>query len=69
MTSTIYVLKCFHRGRKQSEERFSSERRARLRAAHLGSVCDIVTLGEKSTHAEPVNDSAGTRLGAPDLQE
>jgi ribosomal protein L20A (L18A) len=47
MEQNIYVVRGFIGGRRQPEERFTSEARARRRAAYLGMVYDAVIVGSR----------------------
>lgn len=46
MDEKIFIIRGFLRGRRQPEERFTSEVRARHRAAYLGRIYDSVALGQ-----------------------
>jgi len=67
MQQTIYVVRGFLGGRRQPEERFASEARARYRAAYLGKIYDAVMVGCRRVDSEQGN---GKRRIAqvPDLQ-
>lgn len=55
MDEKVFIIRGFLHGRRQQEERFTSEVRARHRAAYLGRIYDSVMLGQVDPPATKAN--------------
>jgi hypothetical protein len=56
MQQTIYIVRGFLGGRRQPEEHFPTEVRARHRAAYLGKFYDAVIVGQRVVESERCGD-------------
>ncbi|WP_426702784.1 hypothetical protein ACPPVV_07230 [Rhodanobacter sp. Col0626] len=55
MNDTVFVVRGFTGGRRQTEERFTSELHAKRRAAYLGALYESVMVGCLDDKGEQAN--------------